>query len=46
MGFEFEGIARWDRVFPDRKIALPVDALKKEMVERKNCREDTLRCFP
>jgi RimJ/RimL family protein N-acetyltransferase len=29
MGFEFEGIARWDRVFPDRKIALPVDALEK-----------------
>lgn len=29
MGFEFEGIARWDRVFPRGTIALPVDELEK-----------------
>ena len=29
MGFEFEGVARWDRVFPDREVALPVEALEK-----------------
>jgi RimJ/RimL family protein N-acetyltransferase len=29
MGFELEGIARWHRVFPDGKVALPVDALQK-----------------
>jgi hypothetical protein len=29
MGFEFEGIARWERVFPRGKVALPVEALEK-----------------
>jgi len=29
MGFEFEGIARWDRVFPEGQDALPVEALEK-----------------
>lgn len=29
MGFEFEGIARWQRVFPRGTIALPVEALEK-----------------
>jgi len=29
MGFEFEGIARWQRVFPRGLIALPVEALEK-----------------
>ena len=29
MGFEFEGIARWERVFPRGKVALPVAALEK-----------------
>jgi hypothetical protein len=29
MGFEFEGIARWERVFPRGKVALPVKALEK-----------------
>jgi RimJ/RimL family protein N-acetyltransferase len=29
MGFEFEGIARWQRVFPGGKVALPVGALEK-----------------
>jgi RimJ/RimL family protein N-acetyltransferase len=29
MGFELEGIARWQRVFPGGKVALPVDALEK-----------------
>jgi RimJ/RimL family protein N-acetyltransferase len=29
MGFEFEGIARWDCVFPGGKSALPVDELQK-----------------
>jgi len=29
MGFEFEGIARWQRVFPGGKVALPVEALEK-----------------
>jgi RimJ/RimL family protein N-acetyltransferase len=29
MGFEFEGIARWNHVFPHGKVALPVEALEK-----------------
>lgn len=29
MGFEFEGVARWQRVFPGGKVALPVEALEK-----------------
>lgn len=29
MGFEFEGVARWERVFPGGKVALPVEALEK-----------------
>ena len=29
IGFELEGIARWQRVFPRGKVALPVDALEK-----------------
>jgi RimJ/RimL family protein N-acetyltransferase len=29
MGFEFEGIARWQRVFPHTKAGLPVEALEK-----------------
>ena len=29
MGFEFEGIARWQRVFPRGQVALPVEALEK-----------------
>jgi RimJ/RimL family protein N-acetyltransferase len=29
MGFDFEGIARWERVFPNGKVALPVEALEK-----------------
>ncbi|CZR52671.1 related to GNAT family acetyltransferase [Phialocephala subalpina] len=29
MGFELEGIARWERVFPHGKVGLPVDALEK-----------------
>jgi RimJ/RimL family protein N-acetyltransferase len=29
MGFEFEGIARWQRVFPGGGAALPVTALEK-----------------
>ena len=29
MGFELEGIARWQRVFPGGKVALPVEALEK-----------------
>ncbi|QKX56788.1 uncharacterized protein TRUGW13939_03895 [Talaromyces rugulosus] len=29
MGFELEGIARWDRVFPGGAVVLPVDALEK-----------------
>jgi RimJ/RimL family protein N-acetyltransferase len=29
MGFEFEGIARWERVFPGGKVTLPVQALEK-----------------
>jgi hypothetical protein len=29
MGFEFEGIARWERVSPRCKAALPVEALEK-----------------
>ncbi|KAF8849047.1 acyl-CoA N-acyltransferase [Acephala macrosclerotiorum] len=29
MGFEFEGIARWQCVFPRGNIALPVEALEK-----------------
>lgn len=29
MGFEFEGILRWDRVFPQGQIALPVEDLKR-----------------
>lgn len=29
MGFELEGIARWQRVFPGSKVALPVEALEK-----------------
>lgn len=29
MGFEFEGIARWERVFQSEKTALPVEALEK-----------------
>jgi len=29
MGFEFEGIARWQRVFPRGTVALPVEALEK-----------------
>jgi RimJ/RimL family protein N-acetyltransferase len=29
MGFEFEGIARWQRVIPRGTIALPVEALEK-----------------
>ncbi|KAJ5134733.1 acyl-CoA N-acyltransferase [Penicillium atrosanguineum] len=29
MGFELEGILRWDRTFPGGTIGLPVDALEK-----------------
>lgn len=29
MGFELEGIARWERVFPGSSIALPVEALER-----------------
>jgi hypothetical protein len=29
MGFEFEGVARWQRVFPGGEVALPVEALEK-----------------
>jgi len=29
IGFEFEGVARWDRVFPRDRVALPVEALEK-----------------
>ncbi|CRG85958.1 hypothetical protein PISL3812_02961 [Talaromyces islandicus] len=29
MGFELEGILRWDRVFPGGAVVLPVDALEK-----------------
>jgi RimJ/RimL family protein N-acetyltransferase len=29
IGFEFEGIARWQRVFPGGKVVLPVEALEK-----------------
>jgi RimJ/RimL family protein N-acetyltransferase len=29
MGFEFEGIARWQTVFPGGKVVLPVEALEK-----------------
>ena len=29
MGFEFEGIARWQRIFPRGTVALPVEALEK-----------------
>lgn len=29
MGFELEGVLRWDRVFPGGTIGLPVDALEK-----------------
>jgi RimJ/RimL family protein N-acetyltransferase len=29
IGFEFEGILRWQRVFPGGKFALPVEALEK-----------------
>jgi RimJ/RimL family protein N-acetyltransferase len=29
MGFEFECIAKWERVFPRGKVALPVEALEK-----------------
>jgi RimJ/RimL family protein N-acetyltransferase len=29
MGFEFEGIARWQRVFPHSAVGLPVEALEK-----------------
>jgi RimJ/RimL family protein N-acetyltransferase len=28
IGFEFEGVARWDRVFPRGGVALPVEALE------------------
>jgi RimJ/RimL family protein N-acetyltransferase len=29
MGFEFEGIARWQRTIPDAKVGLPMEALEK-----------------
>jgi RimJ/RimL family protein N-acetyltransferase len=29
IGFEFEGIVRWQRVFPRCEVALPVEALEK-----------------
>jgi RimJ/RimL family protein N-acetyltransferase len=29
MGFEFEGIARWQRIFPGGRIGLPVDVLER-----------------
>ena len=29
MGFEFEGVLRWDKIFYGKTIGLPVDALEK-----------------
>ncbi|KAF2490833.1 acyl-CoA N-acyltransferase [Lophium mytilinum] len=29
MGFEFEGVARWNRVFPGGEVVLPVEALEE-----------------